>query len=116
MVFRTTGEEQEKAKKESLEMLRTIEEFCATNGVKKFFGGEEIGILDIALGGMIVHWYDIIEEIVGVKLFKAQEFPRLHEWVNNVKQVPVIKENLPDRDELLVFFKGAREKLLASRN
>ncbi|PON36112.1 S-crystallin [Parasponia andersonii] len=114
MVYRTTGEEQEKSKKESLEMLRTIEEYCRINADKKFFGGDEIGILDIAFGGMIVHWYDIIEEIVGVKLFEAQEFPRLHEWVNNFKQVPVIKENLPDRDELLAFFKSAREKLLAS--
>uniref|UniRef100_A0A803Q4C7 Glutathione S-transferase n=1 Tax=Cannabis sativa TaxID=3483 RepID=A0A803Q4C7_CANSA len=60
MVFRTFGEEQEKAKKESVEMLRRIEEFCVekinNNTNNKFFGGEEIGILDIALGGMIVEW------------------------------------------------------------
>ena len=111
-VFKTTGEEHEKAKKESLEFLKTIEEY-AIDGDKKFFGGEEIGIVDIAFGG-IAHWLGIIEEVIGVKLFDAQELPRLHAWANNFKQVPVIKENIPDRDKLLFYFKGIREKLLAS--
>ena len=110
MVFRTTGEEQEKAKKESLEMLRSIEEHAFV-GDKIFFGGDEIGIVDIAFGA-ITHWLGAIEEVVGVKLFEGHEFPRLHAWANNFKQVPAVKENLPDRDALLVFFKGVRERLV----
>ncbi|KAM6544789.1 hypothetical protein CsatB_025525 [Cannabis sativa] len=115
MVFRTFGEEQEKAKKESVEMLRRIEEFCVekinNNTNNKFFGGEEIGILDIALGGMIVEWYDVIEEIVGVKLFDPKEFPHLHQWVNHFKQVHVVKQNLPHHHQLLLFFKAIRQNI-----
>ncbi|XP_050118616.1 protein BLISTER-like isoform X5 [Malus sylvestris] len=105
MVFRTTGEEQEKAKKDSLEMLRTIEDHAAgTLGKKKFFGGDNIGIVDIAFGG-IAHWFGVIEDVVEVRLFEAKEFPRLYAWTNDFKQVPAIKENLPDRHKLLLLFK-----------
>ncbi|KAL5542476.1 hypothetical protein UlMin_010186 [Ulmus minor] len=108
----TTGEEQEKAKKECLEMLRAMEDHAI--GDKMFFGGEEIGMADIAFGANILHWFGVIEEIVGVKLFEAKEFPRLHEWVNNFIEVPVIKQNLPHRHKLLAFYKSFRENLLAS--
>ena len=107
-VFRSRAEEQEKAIEESLEMLRIVEGQALKD--KKFFGGDEIGIVDIAFGG-IAHWLGVIEEVVGVKLLEANEFPRLHAWTNNFKEVPVIKQNLPDRHDMLVLFKGVREKL-----
>ncbi|XP_060671964.1 probable glutathione S-transferase [Ziziphus jujuba] len=110
-LFRSSGEEQEKAKNESLESLRTIEEHGLGN--KKFFGGEEIGIVDIAFGWMSL-WLGIIEEIVGVKLLEAHLFPRLYAWTKNFKEVPVIKQNLPDCHELLLLFKGVREQALGS--
>lgn len=97
--------------KEILEMLQIVEEHGL--GEKKFFHGDKIGLVDIAFGS-IVHWLQIIEDIVGVKLFESHKFPGLHAWLNNYKQVPVVEENLPSRDELLVFFKGRYEKLQAS--
>jgi glutathione S-transferase len=112
IVYRTSGEEQEKAIKDTLEMLRAMEE----NGLgqdKKYFGGDNIGIVDIAFG-QIAQWLGVIEEVVGVKLLEAHKFPRLHAWIGSFKEVPVIKLNLPDRDEMLVFFKRRREVLLAS--
>ncbi|CBI33324.3 unnamed protein product, partial [Vitis vinifera] len=42
------GEEQEKAIKETVEILKIIEEKGL--GDKKFFGGEAIGLVDIAFG------------------------------------------------------------------
>ncbi|XP_042496220.1 glutathione transferase GST 23-like [Macadamia integrifolia] len=109
-VFRTVGEEQEKAIKESLEMLRTIEEHGL--GEKKFFGGEEIGLADLAFGGL-AYWLAVIEDIVGVKLAESHTFPRLDAWIKNFKEVPVIKQNHPDPEEMLVFFRGQRERILA---
>ncbi|KAF8402028.1 hypothetical protein HHK36_012982 [Tetracentron sinense] len=109
--FRTVGEEQEKAKKESLEMLKTIEEHAL--GGKKFFGGDTIGLVDLAFGG-IAHWLGVIEDIVGVKLVLPHSFPRLCAWMENFKEVPAIKQNLPDREKLLVYLKHRREILLAS--
>ncbi|XP_048332628.2 probable glutathione S-transferase [Ziziphus jujuba] len=110
-LLRSSGEEREKAKNESLEVLKTIEEHGL--GDKKFFGGEEIGIVDIAFGWMSL-WLGVIEEIVGVKLLEAHLFPRLYAWTKNFKEVPVIKQNLPDRHELLLHCKGVREKSLGS--
>ena len=97
-----TGEEQEKATKETLEVLKIIEEEAL--GDEKFFGGEDIGLLDLVLG-WFAHWFDIIEELVGVKVLDASKLPRLHAWTENFKEVPVIKENLPDRSKLLAYFK-----------
>ncbi|OVA02250.1 Glutathione S-transferase [Macleaya cordata] len=111
--FRTTGEEHDKAMKESLEMLRTIEEHGFSSDNKKFFGGDAIGLTDLALG-VVGHWLGVIEDIIEVKLFEAHTFPRLHAWMERFKEVDVIKENLPNHDELVAFFKPRREMILAA--
>ncbi|KAJ6734504.1 GLUTATHIONE S-TRANSFERASE [Salix purpurea] len=98
----SSGEEKEKAVKDSLEMLKTIEEQAL--GKKKFFCGDKISSVDIAYGWM-ARWLEVIEELAGVKLFEPQKFPRLHAWMKDFKDEPVIKGNLPGHDEMLVYFK-----------
>ena len=73
-----------------------------------------MNMVDIAFG-WFAYWFECIEEIVGVKLLDPKTFPRLHNWAQNFKQVPVIKENLPDRKRLLVLMKSAREKLISGQ-
>lgn len=70
-------------------------------GDKKFFGGENIGMVDMAYG-CLSHWLEGLEEIVGLKLIEPNRFPRLHAWTHNFKEVPLIKENLPDYGQLLL--------------
>ncbi|KAK4725921.1 hypothetical protein R3W88_030838 [Solanum pinnatisectum] len=111
-VFCNTGEKQQNAIKESLEMFKTIEENAlGENNI--LFGGENIGLVDIAFGGYSL-WMEIIEEIVGVKLVDPQNFPRINKWIKNFKEVQAIKDNLPNRDEMFVYMKNARERMLAS--
>ena len=95
-----------------MEMLRALEEHGLRD--KKFFGGDKIGIADIAFG-QVAHWLEMIEDLVGVQLIEAHTFPHLHAWTKNFKQVPIIKENLPDYGEMLMYFKRARDNFLASR-
>lgn len=112
MVFRTSGEEQKKAIRDSLEMLETIEEHAL--GDKTFFRGDKIDLVDIAFG-QLSQWLQMVEDTTNVKLLEASKFPRLQRWINNFKQVPIIKENLPDYQEMFAYFKALREMLLSSK-
>ena len=94
-------EEREKGIQESIEALQFLE-----NELKhKFFGGETIGLVDIA-GGFIAYWLPAIEEAVGLNLLTAEIFPKLLKWSQEFTSHPVVKENLPPRDRLLGFFKA----------
>ncbi|KAF6162158.1 hypothetical protein GIB67_008287 [Kingdonia uniflora] len=109
--FVKVGEEQEKAVQEGLEILRNLEEHGL--GDKKFFGGETIGLADVGLG-WIAQWLAVLEEIVGIKLLEESKFPRLFEWRKNFKEIPIIKENVPDRDEMMASIKIRHEKITAT--
>ncbi|GMN50396.1 hypothetical protein TIFTF001_019548 [Ficus carica] len=108
--FQAVGEEQEKVTKEAKEVLKIIEEQGL--GEKKFFGGDKVGMADLAFG-WIAGWLEYMEEAVGVKLLEPNTFPLLQAWIKNFRDVPVIKENLPDGKKLSVYFKGLREKFIA---
>ncbi|KAL1343216.1 hypothetical protein HN51_029639 [Arachis hypogaea] len=95
----------EKAK----EILKVMEEKGL--GDKKFFGGNNIGMVDIAYG-LLCHWLEGLEEITGLKLIDPSQFPRLHAWTQNFKQVPLIKENLPDYEKLLVHLQWRRQQYM----
>lgn len=110
--FVAVGEEQEKATQEARELLKILEEQGLGN--KKFFGGNEIGLVDLVFG-WIAGWLGVIEEVVDVKVLDADSFPKLHAWTQNFKDHPVIKENLPDRNEMLAEYKQKLEMLTASK-
>ncbi|XP_015887557.3 glutathione S-transferase U7 [Ziziphus jujuba] len=107
------GEERDKAAKEVLEVLKILE--IQGLGNKKFFGGETISMVDIAYG-WLAHWFECIEEVVGVKLLEPSTLPGLHAWVQNLKQVPVIKENLPDYERLIIHMKNIRVRMLSNHD
>ncbi|KAK8565230.1 hypothetical protein V6N13_020355 [Hibiscus sabdariffa] len=109
--FHTAGEEQAKATKEAEELLRTIQEHGL--GDKKFFGGEKLGLADIAYG-WIACWLDVLAEAAAVPLLALERFPRLQEWAENFKQVPLINDNLPDPVKLLSHFKSRRGEIIAA--
>ncbi|KAI5315621.1 hypothetical protein L3X38_044797 [Prunus dulcis] len=108
--FQSVGEEHDKAKREAQEVLKTIEEHGL--GEKKFFGGDTIGLADLTFG-WLAGWLGEMEEAAGVKLLEPNLFPHLQTWIKNFRDVPVIKENLPEHDALLAYFKSLREKFTA---
>ncbi|KAL7204098.1 hypothetical protein ACSBR2_017211 [Camellia fascicularis] len=106
----TQGKEQEEAIPQVMENLKYIEEQLKGN---KFFGGETIGYTDIAFG-WIANLLSVFEEVTGIKLLDEEKFPLLSAWTQNFSDVPVIKENWPPRDKLVIKFQATREKYLAA--
>ncbi|KDP33367.1 hypothetical protein JCGZ_12916 [Jatropha curcas] len=88
-----SGEEREEAIKETLEMLQTLEEHGLIRE-KKFFGDDKINMVDIAFSG-IARYLEPIESYLGIKLLEADKFPNLLAWINNFKEVPIVKDTLP---------------------
>nr|ACU15611.1 unknown [Glycine max] len=77
----------EKAVEEALEALKILQE---TLKDKKFFGGESIGLVDIA-ANLIGYWVAILQEIAGLELLTIEKFPKLYNWSQDFINHPVIK-------------------------
>jgi glutathione S-transferase len=109
-VFTADAKEREKNTKESIEVLQILENELKD---KKFFGGEEFGIVDIA-AVFIAFWIPLIQEIAGVELFTAEKFPKLYNWSQELLNHPIVKECIPPREPLFGFFKGLYQSLDAN--
>ncbi|XP_062079337.1 probable glutathione S-transferase isoform X2 [Humulus lupulus] len=104
--LKKTGEEQEKATIDAHNHLKILEEKVL--GEKKFFGGNSIGMADLAFG-WLAFWPEVVGEVAGVTLLEHSSFPNLMAWIENFKNVAVIKESHPDPHRLLGYFRGIRE-------
>ncbi|KAM0868129.1 hypothetical protein ACQ4PT_041554 [Festuca glaucescens] len=75
---------------------------------KMFFGGDTIGLLDIAVSG-IAHWMEIFEEIAGMRLLTEEEHPTLYRWAREYTSKQTVRLCLPDKDRLLAALAPSRE-------
>ncbi|EEF38362.1 glutathione s-transferase, putative [Ricinus communis] len=95
------GKEQEEASAQTNENLKFLEEELKG---KKFFGGEQIGYLDIALG-WLANSVPVLEEI-SLKVIDKEAFPLLSAWMQEFSSVPTVKESLPPHDKLITKFRA----------
>ncbi|TXG58711.1 hypothetical protein EZV62_016540 [Acer yangbiense] len=91
------GKEREAAIGEACEHLKTLENEL---GDKKFFGGEEIGLVDIA-ANFIGFWLVSLQEPIGLELLTEEKFPKLCKWIHAYVNHTAIKESLPPKDKLI---------------
>ncbi|KAF2320270.1 hypothetical protein GH714_026551 [Hevea brasiliensis] len=103
------GKEREEEIPRAMEILQHLEEELKG---KKFFGGEKIGLVDLALG-WLAYYLGIIEEVIGLKLIDQEKFPLLLQWIQEFSTAPIIQENWPPRDKLIAKFAASREAALA---
>ncbi|KAK8329919.1 hypothetical protein V6Z12_A11G358800, partial [Gossypium hirsutum] len=68
----------------------------------KFFGGETIGIVDIALS-IITYWMEATEEVLGVNIFDSQNYPFIAQWKTNLLEF--IQQCLHPKHRLLRFYR-----------
>ena len=92
--IRRSSERPEKGIEELTEHLKTLENELKG---KKFFGGDEIGLVDIT-ANLIALWLGVLLELKGIELLTKEKFPRLCEWIDYYLDHQIIKETLPDRE------------------
>ncbi|KAM7526405.1 hypothetical protein LguiA_016307 [Lonicera macranthoides] len=95
------GKEQEKAIEEANELLKLLENELKD---KKFFGGDNIGLVDI-VADFIAYWVGAIQEVTGAEVLTKEKFPKLFEWAREFINCSIVKEKLPPRDHLTGFFR-----------
>ncbi|OIT03207.1 PREDICTED: probable glutathione S-transferase [Nicotiana attenuata] len=98
------GEEKEKGWDETCELLKFLENELQD---KKFFGGDNIGFLDIAAS--YIHWFGAIQESLGLELLTEEKFPKLSKWIDEFLSCRIIVENLPPREILVPLYKAQFE-------
>ncbi|KAF8391039.1 hypothetical protein HHK36_023339 [Tetracentron sinense] len=93
-VWRTKGEEQEAAKKEFTECLKLLE---GELGDKPYFGGENIGFVDVALVPFYCWFYAY--ETCGNFSIEA-ECPTLISWAKRGMEKESVSKSLPDQHKV----------------
>ncbi|XP_030481111.1 probable glutathione S-transferase [Cannabis sativa] len=93
-------EDQKNALEEVSEYLEILEKELKD----KYFGGESIGMVDLA-GNIIALWIPILEELMGVEILREAKFPKLCKWSHDFATHPVVKEVSPSKEELVAIFK-----------
>jgi len=112
-VFASTGEDQEAAVRQVHENLALIEAELRDGAFKgrRFFGGDEVGLLDVVLG-CGSYWLAVFEEVTGVRLVDADAFPLFHAWLRDFEALEEVRETIPAIDRLLEYARGVRHMLL----
>jgi glutathione S-transferase len=113
-VFASTGEDQEAAVRQVHENLALIEAELRDGAFKgrRFFGGDEVGLLDVVLG-CGSYWLAVFEEVMpGVRLVDADAFPLFHAWLRDFEALDEVRDTIPAVDRLLEYARGVRHMLL----
>ncbi|KAL6909991.1 hypothetical protein ACP4OV_001249 [Aristida adscensionis] len=116
-VFTSTGEEQEAAVRQVHENLALVEAELREGAFKgrRFFGGDEVGLLDVVLG-CGSYWLAVFEDVTGVRLVDAEAFPLFHAWLRDFEALDEVRETIPAVDRLLEYARGVRHMLLGLSN
>ena len=93
-------EDHEKNVEEAIELLEHLENELKD---KKFFGGETLGLADIA-ANFVAFWLRAIQEINEVEILSEKRFPRLCRWSDEFVNHDVSKLCAPPKDKLKAFF------------
>ncbi|KAI9111673.1 hypothetical protein K1719_017363 [Acacia pycnantha] len=114
MVKSSVRVEDEETRKPYLEEIEdslvTIEgelQKCCREG-KGYFGGEEIGLVDITFGSLL-RMMGIIETMNGRKMIVAEKHPCLVKWADRFASDPNVKGLIPEHEKLMSLMRLGKE-------
>ena len=112
-VFASTGEDQGSAVRQVHDNLALLEAELRDGAFRgrRFFGGDEVGLLDVVLG-CGSYWLAVFEDVTGVRLVDADAFPRFNAWLRDFEALDEVRETIPAVDRLLEYARGLRHMLL----
>jgi len=111
-VFTGQGEQLRKAAEDSVTNFLLIEEALRTNSYfsgKTYFGGDEIGLVDIALGGMSA-FIKAVEKATDIVLIDPGKMPLLSAWMDRFCKSDGVKEVMPDPAKQMEFLSSRRAR------
>jgi len=112
-VFAGHGEQLQKEAEDLVTNFHLIEEALRTNSCfsgKAYFGGDKIGLLDIALGGMLAVLKGL-EKATDTVIIDPEKMPLLSAWMDRFCQSNGVKEVMPDPAKQLEFLSARRARL-----
>ncbi|KAF3431386.1 hypothetical protein FNV43_RR26117 [Rhamnella rubrinervis] len=80
------------------------EAFVKCSKGKSFFGGDQIGYVDIAFG-CFLGWIRVAEKFNDIKLLDQAKTPQLVKWAERFCQHPAVNGVMPESEELAEFAK-----------
>jgi glutathione S-transferase len=105
-LWATDADTRRKFREEAKASLALLE---AELGDKRFFAGDTVGYVDVAASGL-AYWLGAMEEVAGVSIMEASEFPGLCRWAKEYTSSEAVKGCLPDWDELVTGYAASTEK------
>ncbi|KAK9150459.1 hypothetical protein Syun_008768 [Stephania yunnanensis] len=93
------------AKAEFFECFKLLE---SELGERRFFGGEELGLVDVGFLPFWT-WFRVYEEFGGFRV--GDEFPKVMEWVERCLEVEKVREALVDPGKVYEFVVQMRRKV-----
>ncbi|GMP58661.1 hypothetical protein CsSME_00022249 [Camellia sinensis var. sinensis] len=107
--IRKAGGEEERlaAVDKVVAMLVLLEEYfinCSSEGNGNFFGGDNIGYVDIALG-CFLGWFKVMEKMLNLKVLDITKTPCLVKWAERFCSDDAVKNAIPETEQLLEFAK-----------
>ncbi|KAG6408149.1 hypothetical protein SASPL_131152 [Salvia splendens] len=91
-------------------MLKIVQDEAL--GDQKFFGGNTLSLVDLCYGWLTSLRY--VERVMGLQVLEPTTLPRLHQWMQDFKEEPLIKENLPDLEAKLPELETLRKHLVST--
>eukprot|EP00928_Gymnodinium_smaydae_P007845 TRINITY_DN12806_c0_g1_i2.p1 TRINITY_DN12806_c0_g1~~TRINITY_DN12806_c0_g1_i2.p1 ORF type:complete len:123 (+),score=9.35 TRINITY_DN12806_c0_g1_i2:149-517(+) len=114
-VFLGQGEQLQKAVEESVTNFLLIEEALRTNQCfagKAYFGGDQIGLVDIALGGLSA-FIKGLEKATDSVLIDPEKMPLLSAWMDRFCKSDGVREVMPDSAKQAEFIATRRASMIS---